>query len=688
MSRRFPLYAIALITPVVGQDALDPLILTATRSEMAAADLPYTVRTLDAETLRDDTRRTLPEALQYTPGVLVQKTAYGHGSPFIRGFTGRQNLLLVDGVRLNNSTWRGGPVQYWNTVDSQSIDRLELVMSQGSVLYGSDAIGGTLNAFTKSSDFRQQAEAQRFFHGSAAYEYRTNGEGSQVGRLETSMGVGGKYGLFLGLTGKDFGDIEDDSVGRMKNTGYPEQDLDFRLDLALSPDTTLTLAHQYVDQDDVWRWHRTTENPGWVHGSHVAAPGSFLSNVYDQERSLTYLKVEGVDDEESALWQRWSATLSWQKTQDSELQFRRVGDLRTAGLDLETYGLDLAFESRIGPGTLVYGLDYYVDEVDSEAYRNYVFRPTDRPVADDASYHLFGAFGQYAWAATERFTLTGGLRYTYAQAEWDAYRAAGAAQDQGGRGDWDDLSASLRGIYQVDDCWSVYGGLAQAFRAPNLNDLTGTTLALRGLDSYGSPDLDPEKYLTAELGTRYTSGDFSASLAGFYTWTRDAITGVVDRFGNSIATNGEEGYIYGFEGEGVWQWDESWMLGLGAAWNEGKTETRANGDRWITRLLPFSGTLRLRWTCPDERFWIEGRLLGAVGEDRIHAANQASDNQRIPTGGTPGYWVAMVHAGMRVDDHLELTAGVENLLDEDYRNHGSGQNEPGTNVILGARVSW
>ena len=61
--------------------------------------------------------RTLPEALRYTPGVIVQKTAHGHGSPFIRGFTGRQNLFLLDGIRFNKSTFRGGPVQYWNTVD-------------------------------------------------------------------------------------------------------------------------------------------------------------------------------------------------------------------------------------------------------------------------------------------------------------------------------------------------------------------------------------------------------------------------------------------------------------------------------------------------------------------------------------------------------------------------------------------
>ena len=161
-----PLTLLASIVTGTAQDFLDPLVITATRSENTQF-LPYSVANITEDTMRDQARRTLPEALQYTPGVLVQKTTHGHGSPFIRGFTGRQNLLLVDGVRLNNSTWRSGPIQYWNTVDSYSLDRIELVKSQGSVLYGSDAIGGTLNAFTKSSNFMEQTEGAFFNHGAA-----------------------------------------------------------------------------------------------------------------------------------------------------------------------------------------------------------------------------------------------------------------------------------------------------------------------------------------------------------------------------------------------------------------------------------------------------------------------------------------------------------------------------------------
>ena len=160
MNTRCLMMLAAAFPTAAAQDLLDPLIVTASRSSQASSDVAYSTEVLDDSFLRDNSRRSLPEALQYTPGVLVQKTAHGHGSPFIRGFTGRQNLLMVDGIRINNSTWRSGPVQYWNTVDPLSIERIELVRSQGSVLYGSDSAGGTLNALTKSSDFRARNAGQ------------------------------------------------------------------------------------------------------------------------------------------------------------------------------------------------------------------------------------------------------------------------------------------------------------------------------------------------------------------------------------------------------------------------------------------------------------------------------------------------------------------------------------------------
>jgi hemoglobin/transferrin/lactoferrin receptor protein len=403
-------------------ELLDPLIVTASRSGESASESSYSTAIIDADTLREQARRTLPEALQFTPGILVQKTAHGHGSPFIRGFTGRQNLLLVDGVRINNSTWRSGPVQYWNTIDPYSIDRIELVRSQGSVLYGSDAAGGTLNALTGETAFRAKPAGEAYHTGSASYGYRSSGQGSHIGRIESDIGMGDVFGARIGFTAKEFGDISDSAIGRMRGTGYPEEDLDLRLDWAVDSDSTITLVHQYVDQDRISRWHRTTNNPGWNHDGHITAPGKWSANDYDQERSLTYLRYSDEKLAVDAAIRRWSATISRQNTRDSEFQNRNPDkdDLRSADIDLETMGYDLQFESNLGPGTLVYGIDHYHDETDTRGWKSNLAGTKSSeslPLADDSEYLLTGLFSQYRWDATEAVEITGGLRYSIAEAK-------------------------------------------------------------------------------------------------------------------------------------------------------------------------------------------------------------------------------------------------------------------------------
>jgi hemoglobin/transferrin/lactoferrin receptor protein len=106
----------------------------------------------------------------------------------------------------------------------------------------------------------------------------------------------------------------------------------------------------------------------------------------------------------------------------------------------------------------------------------------------------------------------------------------------------------------------------------------------------------------------------------------------------------------------------------------------------MNRQLPLTGSVALRWTSESEKYWIEGRILAAATEDRITAADQAADNQRIPTGGTPSYIVSSLSAGWQLNEHLDLNCAIENIADEDYRNHGSGQNEAGLGAVIGVRV--
>jgi hemoglobin/transferrin/lactoferrin receptor protein len=700
MTSQIFLCCLAACSSVFAQNFLDPLVVTASRLEQQASKAPYSSAVIGSEFIWENTRRTLPEALAYTPGVMVQKTTHGHGSPIIRGFTGRQNLLLVDGVRLNNSTFRGGPVQYWNTVDALSIGYLELIKSQGSVLYGSDAVGGTVNSFTKSSNFRERPADQVFYGGGGSYECRTNGQGCNIGRIESQTGVGGKFGLWLGLSAKDYGDVSDDDIGRMVGTGYPEQDLDFKFDWAVSPESTITLAYNYVNQDAISRWHRTTNNPGWNNNGHLTTPGLWTSNYFDQERSMTYLRYVGENPLTSAVVKRWSATLSYQTSTDSESQNRSPAEksVRFSSIDVQTLGVDVSLESEVGPGTLVYGIDYYQDDVDSTGYRNNLAGTkyqVNLPIADDSEYDLFGAYTQYLWKPTDVVEITGGARYTLADASIGRYYNPKGVQQPSESQDWESVVGSLRGLYRLNTCWSVYGGVSQAFRAPNLDDLSGNLTSKSGSTTLGSTTVDPEEFLTYEIGTRQVTEKTSLEFSFYYTDAESLITAVPQskKIKDTINTNAGNGYIYGVELQGAWIFHPQWTLSGFGAWQDGRTETPLylNGpivDKSASRLQPLTGSIALRWTAESSKFWVEGRVFGSTEEDRISLQDQAADSQRIPYNGTPGYITASIRAGWNVNEHLKFLCGVENLTNEVYRVHGSGQNEAGINGIFGLRLSW
>ncbi|MGD1979230.1 MAG: TonB-dependent receptor [Akkermansiaceae bacterium] len=670
------------------QDLLRTVVVTASRSPETTASTTQSVNAVTGDDIIDNAFRTLPEALRFTPGVSVQKTTHGHGSPFIRGFTGRQNLYLVDGIRFNNSTFRSGPIQYANTIDALGLDRFELVKSQGSVLYGSDALGGTLNAITVSSGYRDE-DPGFFQHGSLFYRYNTNSQ-SHVGRFQQSLGSGGKWGLTVGTTLKDFGDVRSNFYGTMRGTGYPEQNYDVKFEYALSENHQLTLAHQYLNQDNINRWHRTLNNPGGWEGLD---DGDFTSNIYDQERSLTYLRLEG--DNLDGPIQRYRATLSYQNSEDTEFQNRNPATAQTrfGNIDTQTYGLTLEAQSDLSEKTsLLFGADYYEDRIDSQGARNGVFEPRRRPLADDATYRSLGLFAQARHQFNERFEFSAGVRYTYAEAElgriWDGTNDVSANES------WNALVGSLRGIYKLDDQWSLFGGVSQGFRAPNVNDLSGNLTTRSGVQNSGNLDLDPERTVTFELGGRHQSDSASLEIVGFYTHIEDLITRAPRSATetSTVTVNGNEAWVAGLELQGSWNFCQDWTLSGFLTYQYGDNErpaflTGPGITEPLSRVAPLRGSVALRYTHPSSNWWVEGRVIAAAEADRL-AANDIGDVQRIPAGGTPSYVTASLFAGYQATENLQLNFAIENLTDEDYRVHGSGLNEPGLGATIGARFSW
>ncbi len=693
------------------QGAAPRIVVTASGFAEDELATPYTFQTMDQKTFVERGHRTLPEALRDVPGVMVQKTTHGHGSPYIRGFTGRQNLVLIDGIRFNNSGFRSGPVQYFNTIDAYAIDEIEVIKSQGSVLYGSDAVGGTVNLHTRSADFRSEKDGAGFAHGSALYRYDTNG-GSHTGRLESQTGQGGDFGIHAGVTYRDFGDIRDRVLGTMENTGYEEFGYDLRGDVALDARNTFTVAHQRVDQDDVWRTHRTIYFEPWQ-GTSLPPNQTDFAHVYDQERSLTYARLAG--EGLGGAIDGYKLTLSYQQTKEGLYRTYLAPPARintredVDSTDIDTLGAAVAFDSKLEDATITYGADWYRDSVDSGRVRTdyspagaVVSPPTQQiqgPLGDDARYDLVGVFAQGRVPMSADADLTVGGRYTYAAADIGRLSDGGdPATAISAEKDWEEATFNARVNVRTGEEWSVYGGASQAFRAPNIDDLSSLKSSRTGVIQTGSLDVDPEHFITYEIGTRHVGKDVGMQAAVFYTDIDDLITtrpiGTVPVTNEVITTqtNGANGWLAGGEIEASWQLDRDWRASGFVAYVDGESDVFPTGsltseEQPISRLMPFTGSLALRWTHEQGRFWVEGRTIAAAHEGRLNDADRA-DTSRFPPGGTPDYWVLMLSSGYKATDNLDLFLTLENVTDTSYRIHGSGVNQPGFNAILGGKVSF
>ena len=678
---------LALSGPARGGEEveLDTLQVTATRMPLAAIDTPAAVVAFEAEDLDRRLVRTVPEAFRYTPGVMVQKTSFGQGSPYLRGFTGFRTLFLIDGIRLNNSVFREGANQYWSTVDPLSIERLELAKGPGSVLYGSDAIGGTVQAMSKGPRGYGPGNTVH----ARVYDRVATAERSNVAHVEASGTWGEKAGLYLDGSYRNFGSLElggDD--GRAHNTGYGEYGGNLKVEHFLTPNVLLTGAHQALRQDNVPRTHSTIQSIPFAGTSS----GTDLQRDLDQQRELSYLQLRASDL--GGFVDSLNMSLSLHSQSEKEDRVRSNASRRTAGTDVDTLGAWAQLASATPWGTFSYGFEYYRDFVDSTSSSNAV----QGPVADDAAYDLFGLYLQDAIPLGERLDLIGGLRFTFAHVDADKVFDPATGLATSLEDDWAQPTASLRALYKIlPGRWTAYTGVSQGFRAPNLSDLTRLDSSRSGEFETPAPDLDPEDYVSLEVGSKLVEGpvDFEASY--FYTFIDDMIvrtpTGVTVG-GESEVTkrNAGDGYVQGVELSTAWNFARSWTARGAFTWTDGEVDTYATSApiesrEPIDRLMPITTILGLRWQPSVWPVWSEVMATFAENQDRL-SPGDAADTQRIPPGGTPGYEVVSLYAGWNVTDTLTLTAALENLGDAAYRVHGSGTNEPGRSFVMSINATY
>jgi hemoglobin/transferrin/lactoferrin receptor protein len=699
---------------------LEPMISTATLHDDSVFETPYTAHVVDSSRFIEQRWvRSLADGLTETPGIFVQKTGYGQASPFIRGFTGFRTLLLIDGIRLNNAVFREGPNQYFSTIDQFTIDRLEIVKGPASTLYGSDAIGGTINAITRNprmlpwpqtsstqpggkstTDPGNTASPENFaIHGGAYYRHAT-AENSHTTRGEFGFALGPHLGVLGGMTWKDFDDLRGGStVGSQTRSGYTEIDGDIKVVFRLDHDAEITAAFYRVEQNNVPRWHSTIHSNKGFDG---VSDGTDLRRDLDQVRELAYIRYERRD---AAPWlTHLRFTLSFHRQFEEQDRIRSDGRREIVGFQDDQFGILLNLESPVPFGTVQYGIEYYHDTVQSWGSRwnasgSLASILPRGPVSDGGSYDQLGIYLQTIFKPVEPLEVTLGVRYSWIEARGGMVDNDPADSTTFPSIDkvFDAITGSARFRLDLTRDWNLFGGVSQGFRAPNLSDLTSFEIARSGEQETPAPALSPEHYVSFEIGTKYRHERLRLEgyVSYFHTLIDNQIirypTGrIVDELVEVQKANIGDGFIHGVEIGAEWNFHGGFTLFGNLSWAEGELDTfegRHLTARPASRIQPLTGLAGLRWESSDRRWFIEGTAQLVRHQDRL-APGDVSDTQRIPPGGTRGYHVFSIRAGWKPSDGVQMFAAVENISDEDYRIHGSGINEAGTNVILGTRLTF
>jgi hemoglobin/transferrin/lactoferrin receptor protein len=658
------LISICMIHTMQAQSLVDTshtlveLVITAQRSAKPRFNTPEAIDLIQAKTMQTRQLRTSPEALTAVPGIFVQKTNHGGGSPFVRGLTGNQTLLLIDGIRFSNATFRYGPNQYFNTIDLFSLEKIEALRGSGSVQYGSDALGGTIQAFSKALDFSEKSE----WGGAVLLRGASQGM-EQTARAELQHSTR-RSALGGGLTWRNFGDlVGGDTTGHQDPSGYRELDFDLKGKIALSRRATLTLVHQNVRQNEVPVFHKVQlEN--------------FAVNQFEpQRRVLSYARLE--QNLDHGVWKSLSVTTSLHQTEEGR-ESRKNGSslLRTENDQVRSLGANAQINQVFGKhGSANSGVEVYYDLVNStrtDLDQNTGLATSKRGLyPNDATMMSLAAYSLYEWDL-KHWNFTAGARWnTFVIEVKDETIGASKLKPSA-------LVGNLAVLYKLNGHSNLFASLNSGFRAPNLDDL-GTLGIVDFRFETPNYGLKPESTLNAQLGYKFQSSRLKGELYVYRNTLRNLITRIkqdtqtMQGYPLYQKDNTSQAYIQGVE--------TAWTFSIARHWSAQGTMTYTYGQNVtakepLRRIPPVFGRLALDYNTGE---WSLGAEVLAAGTQARLAKGDTEDN-RIPTGGTPGWKVLNLQAGYTWHC-IGFRVSALNLFNQDYRTHGSGVNGYGRSVF-------
>jgi hemoglobin/transferrin/lactoferrin receptor protein len=486
------------------------------------------------------------------PGVNLQRTSPSLSAVFVRGLTGRNVAVYVDGVRYTTSAQRGGVGTFFSLIEPSSLETVEILRGPNSSQYGSDVLGGVVNFISHSPSY---GGADGEWHGAANVFYTspTNGFG---GNTLLTYGTR-KYGLLLNANARRINRLRpgaglDSHAAVTRFLGIPSDVLGRRL-----PDTAFTqyggLFRANYTLDDKTQllasYSRNQQDGGRRYDQLAGGDGNLIADLRNLMTDVFYARVVRQD---LGFFDSAQFTFSYNGQREERVnqggQGNPLGAITNQRERTNVLGFNFHMDKRVGErNTLTLGADVYRDKIAAPAFTTDPATgsvvPSRPRVPDGARYLSYGAFVQDVFTVIpDRLRLSGALRYSVASYKSRAENApvfGGRPLFPDDSERFDAFSGRIGAVVTVGGGFDIAGKYARGFRAPNTTDLgivglvgtgfevnSATAAALGGFIgttagadavSTGIPvtRLAPEKSDSFDLSLRYTRRRFRAELTGF-----------------------------------------------------------------------------------------------------------------------------------------------------------------------------
>ncbi len=625
-----------------GKYRLEEVIVTATKTEKEVKDVPASVSVITSEEIGQKAATNLGDLLRDELGIEISggPRALQAEGPNIRGLSGARVLLKIDGTRHNFIPGHKGRL----FIDVEDIERVEVIRGPASALYGSDAIGGVIQVFTKEpKDKLKPGEKYgldlKGQYDSVNTQYRGNMQvfSRPLDRVEFMAG-------FTYWDSRDFktptssipysSSFGNNVIGKVIFHPTENSDLKFNAQffkdgakVPANAETSVGRGNPLVDRDT----ERQLFNVVYDYKSDDGILPSLHTNIY------------------------------WHLSEIFENAL--TGSLREDTRDFDTFGFEIRANNKFnfkGIGnSLTYGVESYEDKTVSR--RRTTTGTTGIGGIPDSTVQGIGIFLQNELDLFEGLTLIPGLRYNFFKAA-----TTGRPDEKDSR-----VSPKIGATYKLTEAINLFGNIGWGFRSPRPTELFATGTHFPGNTFVPNPDLRPEKSINYEVGLKSNFGRLRFDSSVFWLEADDFIETIVTRT-TTRANNIGGARIYGLE--------NSVEFDIGKGLSTFATYDYLIGDN-LTANVPLASippdtlVLGLRYVDPEDRFWtvFSGRIV--------------DEQRRVPSGtsATDGYAVWDIKTGLPIPGikGAKLTFGVENIFDKSYREHLSVLSTPGRNIVVG-----